>query len=82
MATIYSNGGNRWNILGFNFTKGDALSSVYNISMDPPLKTVRYPGAISRLADGGRSVRMLVFLFRFFALHFNKVFKNKARRNI
>ena len=29
MAAIYSNGGNRWNILGFNFTKGDALSSVY-----------------------------------------------------
>ena len=33
MAAIYSNGGNRWNILGFNFTKRDALSSVYNISM-------------------------------------------------
>ena len=33
MATIYSNGGNRWNILGFNFTKRDALSSVYKISM-------------------------------------------------
>jgi hypothetical protein len=29
----YSNGGNRWNILGFNFTKRDALSSVYKISM-------------------------------------------------
>jgi hypothetical protein len=35
MAAIYSNGGNRWNILGFNFTKGDALSSVYKISMVP-----------------------------------------------
>jgi hypothetical protein len=33
MATIYSNGDNRWNILGFNFTKRDALSSVYKISM-------------------------------------------------
>jgi hypothetical protein len=33
MAVIYSNGGNRWNILGFNFTKRDALSSVYKISM-------------------------------------------------
>ena len=39
MAAIYSNGGggggggNRWNILGFNFTKGDALSSVYKISL-------------------------------------------------
>jgi hypothetical protein len=35
MAAIYSNGGNRWNILGFNFTKRDALSSVYKISMSP-----------------------------------------------
>ena len=33
MAAIYSNGGNSWNILGFNFTKRDALSSVYKISM-------------------------------------------------
>jgi hypothetical protein len=33
MAATYSNGGNRWNILGFNFTKRDALSSVYKISM-------------------------------------------------
>jgi hypothetical protein len=33
MAAIYSNGGNRWNILGFSFTKRDALSSVYKISM-------------------------------------------------
>ena len=32
MTAIYSNGGNRWNILGFNFTKRDALSSVYKIS--------------------------------------------------
>lgn len=31
---IYSNGGNRWNILGFNFTTIDALSSVYKIFMD------------------------------------------------
>jgi hypothetical protein len=37
MAAIYSNGGNRWNILGFNFTKRDALSSVYKISMVPQL---------------------------------------------
>jgi hypothetical protein len=28
--------GNRWNILGFNFTKRDALSSVYKISMILP----------------------------------------------
>ena len=33
MAAIYSNGGNRWNILGFNFTKRDALPSLYKISM-------------------------------------------------
>jgi hypothetical protein len=33
MAAIYSNGGNRWNILGFNFNKRDALSTVYKISM-------------------------------------------------
>ena len=33
MAAIYSNGGNRWNILDFNFTKRDALSSIYKISM-------------------------------------------------
>jgi hypothetical protein len=33
MAAIYSNGGNRWNILGFNFTKRDALSSLDKISM-------------------------------------------------
>jgi hypothetical protein len=33
MAAIYSNGGNRWNILGFNFTERDALSIVY----------IRYP---------------------------------------
>jgi hypothetical protein len=36
MAAIYSNGGNRWNILGFNFTKRDALSSVNKISMVIP----------------------------------------------
>jgi hypothetical protein len=36
MTAIYSNGGNRWNILGFNFTKRDALSSVYKISMVIP----------------------------------------------
>ena len=39
MAAIYSNGGNRWNILGFNFTNRDALSSVYKISM---VDTYRY----------------------------------------
>jgi hypothetical protein len=33
MATIYSMGGNRWNILVFNSTKRDALSSIYKISM-------------------------------------------------
>ena len=29
MAAIYSNGGNRWNILGFNFTKRDAIYIIY-----------------------------------------------------
>jgi hypothetical protein len=33
MAAFSSNGGNRWNILGFNFTKREALSSVYKIFM-------------------------------------------------
>jgi hypothetical protein len=36
MAAIYSNGSNRWNILGFNITKRDALSSVYKISILKP----------------------------------------------
>jgi hypothetical protein len=36
MAAIYSNGGNRWNTLGFNFTKRDALSSACKISMALP----------------------------------------------
>jgi hypothetical protein len=39
MAAIYSNGSNRWNILGFNFTKRDALSSVYKISMKNTRRT-------------------------------------------
>jgi hypothetical protein len=45
MAAIYSNGGNRWNILGFNFTKRDALSSVYKISMGT-LKVEVYPSSL------------------------------------
>jgi hypothetical protein len=39
MTAIYSNGGNRWNILGFNFTERDALSSLYKISMAKPPET-------------------------------------------
>ena len=42
MAAIYSNGGNRWNILGFNFTKRDALSSVYKISMNRTANICRF----------------------------------------
>ena len=42
MAAIHSNGGNRWNILGFNFTKRDALSSVYKISMAIHLFTSKH----------------------------------------
>ena len=45
MAAIYSNGGNSWNILGFNFTKRDALSSVYNIYI--------YMSALRRAAKRG-----------------------------
>ena len=41
MAAINSNGGDRWNILGFNFTKRDALSSVYiRYLCAPPLGKV------------------------------------------
>ena len=42
MAAIYSNGGNRWNILGFNFTKRDALSSLYKISMMVPHSVINF----------------------------------------
>jgi hypothetical protein len=31
---LFNHLNNRWNILGFNFNKRDALSSVYKISMD------------------------------------------------
>ena len=34
--------GNRWNILGFNFTKRDALSSVYKISMKITYKHYKF----------------------------------------
>jgi hypothetical protein len=44
MVAIYSNGGNRWNILGFNFTKRDALSSVYKISMAASLFLPKFAG--------------------------------------
>ena len=33
---LFKYGGNRWNILDFNFAKRDALSSVYKISMLSP----------------------------------------------
>jgi hypothetical protein len=49
MAAIYSNGGNRWNILGFNFTKRDALSSVYKISM---VRALHKPVAGSQFLGG------------------------------
>jgi hypothetical protein len=44
MAAMYSNGGNCWNILGFNYTKRDALSSVYKISMAMPSKYTEIHG--------------------------------------
>jgi hypothetical protein len=46
MAAIYSNGGNCWNIFGFNFTKRDAISSLYKISMV-------HTGQAKRLLDRG-----------------------------
>jgi hypothetical protein len=49
MAAIYSNWSNRWNILGFNFTKRDALSSVYKISMlipDTVKERLAYEGSL------------------------------------
>ena len=42
MAAIYSNGGKRWNIFSFNFTKRNALSSVYKISMVKMCKYIVY----------------------------------------
>jgi hypothetical protein len=51
MAAIYSNGGNRWNILGFNFTKRDALSSVYKAKK----KICGFPVSRPYLAFGRRN---------------------------
>jgi hypothetical protein len=45
MAAIYSN---RWNILGFNFTKRDALSSLYKISMDTSDTTEQASAGVRR----------------------------------
>jgi hypothetical protein len=55
MAAIYSNGGNRWNILGFNFTKRDALSSVYTaISIKVVPRAKRKSRIRARKAAGNR----------------------------
>ena len=51
MAAIYSNGGNRWNILGFNFTKRNALSSVYKISMRFSSFPYETPGKCEFMGD-------------------------------
>ena len=48
MAAIYSNGGNSWNILDFNFTKRDALSSVYNIYMSALRRAAKRGGGGGR----------------------------------
>ena len=53
MAAIYSNGGNRWNILAFNFTKRDALSSAYKISVE---ETTQTPIAMSMHFDMGHRI--------------------------
>jgi hypothetical protein len=37
MAAIYSNGGNRWNILGFNFTtrvKIEKINNLFQVDID------------------------------------------------
>ena len=55
MAAIYSNGVNRWNILGFNFTKRDALSSVYKISIwyQPYTMRANGSGVLGSIFPGG-----------------------------
>jgi hypothetical protein len=55
MSAIYSNGGNRWNILGFNFTKRDVLSSVYKISME---KTHDFQQSVDSLFSHGPIARI------------------------
>ena len=58
MAAIYSNG-NRWNILGFNFTKRDALSSVYKISMVCACLSTQQLKNIKRITAVRTFVRMM-----------------------
>ena len=48
MAAIHSNGGNRWNNVGFNFTKRDALSSVYKISMTDTCCTATFTEVLNK----------------------------------
>ena len=63
MAAIYSNGGNRWNILGFNFTKRDALSSVYKISMVPfPFLTFQINLKLVMTVISNKQTLFLVYL--------------------
>ena len=64
MAAIYSNGGNRWNILGFNFTKRDARSSLYKISM------------VTTLLKTGLNNILLLILFLVVTILFRPVFNN------
>ena len=54
MAAIYSNGGSRLNILGFNITKRDALSSVYKISMMSMSKIMHHLTKCSMTLSLGR----------------------------
>jgi hypothetical protein len=69
MAAIYSNGGNRWNILGFNFTKRDALSSVYKISM--PYTQTNFPCPKSGMTGFGTGL-LNKENFQFFAVHMHE----------
>ena len=59
MAAIYSNGGNRWNILGFNFTKRDALSSLYKISMVGVYLAIRDCKLVTDISQGNLRVTIL-----------------------
>ena len=59
MAAIYSNGGNWWNTFSFNFTKKDALSSVYKISLGETLQSFNSFFKVTA-ANGHRGLSILV----------------------
>ena len=76
MADIYSNGGNRWNILGFSFTKRDALSSVYKISMVwTSQQIVSASGVLKGLSTRQNTKFKYKTCFKSISLHFNTIVK-------